>query len=98
MFRLNSANRTFAEVQGDLMPYCFVDGDSFGLPTFEQLMQYRVVCCGCVDASILVNARATNMELMRAEVDLIKAIHPRSRVEKQLALHWTHLVVDEVGR
>jgi hypothetical protein len=97
LFRLNAPNRTFAEVQGDLMPYCAVQGDQFGLPTFEELMNFKVVCCGCVDGSILVHARATNSELMRSEVDLIKSVHPRSRKTRQVSLHWTHLVVDEVG-
>lgn len=96
MFRLNAPNRTFAEVHDSLMLYCHIEGDQFGLPSFEQLMKFRVVCCGGVDAGILVEGRATNQETMRAEAELAMALHPRSTRKRVVTPHWTHLLVDEV--
>ena len=100
MFRLNARNRTFAEVPGEVMIYCNVKDDQFDIPPFEQLMKYRVVVCGCLDADILVSARATNLETMRAEAELYLTLHPNGPVthsEHCIRPHWSHLMIDEVG-
>ena len=78
-----------------------IKDDQFDLPPFEQLLKFKVVVCGCLDAGILVNARATNMELMRAETSLHMAIHPNGVGDwnrHQIFPHWSHLVIDEVSR
>ena len=98
MFRLNAANRTFAEVPDMLLPYCCIADDTFGLPTFERFMKYRVVVCGLLDSSILSQAHASNAELGRAVVgmnELQNLGHEGDKVA--VRPHWTHLLVDEVS-
>ena len=98
MFRLNAANRTFAEVPDILLPYCCIADDTFGLPNFDRLMQYKVVVCGLLDSGILAQAHASNSELGRAVMGLLQLQQvnkPGARVN--MRLHWTHLLVDEVS-
>jgi hypothetical protein len=96
LLRLNAPNRTFAEVPDDLMLHCHIDGDLFGLPTYEHLMSKRVVVTTCIDAEILQRAKATNAATMQAEFELFKAFHPRAD-PREIQPHWTHLIVDEVS-
>ncbi|KAK4687921.1 hypothetical protein P7C73_g2188, partial [Tremellales sp. Uapishka_1] len=101
MLRLNAPTRTFAEVPQELMIYCNVKDDRFDIPPFQELLRYKVVVCACVDASILVHARATNSEMMRAELELWDRLHPRggrTSQQREIAPHWTHLVIDEAGQ
>lgn len=101
MLRLNAPNRTFAEVPDEVLMYCCIKDDRFDLPTFEQLMRYKVVVCGCLDAGILVSARATNTDTMRAEVELHSTLHPRGVTRnnrQQIDPHWTHFMLDEAGQ
>lgn len=97
MFRLNAANRTFAEVPDILLPYCWITDDTFGLPPFERLMEYKVVVCGLLDAGILTKAHASNGDLGRAVVDVMEMQKVRRPTDKvAVRPHWTHLLVDEV--
>jgi hypothetical protein len=77
-----------------------INNDKFGLPPMEKLLSYKVVVCGCIDAGILVTAKATNMELMRTEHETYQALHPRgtrSTSPHEVHPHWTHLLIDEVS-
>lgn len=99
LLRLNSPQRTFAEVPDNVLPYCHVIDDTFAMPPFTELMKYRVVVTNCRDAGMLVNGRVTNGEMMRAQRELYKAIHPTSkRAPPPLHPHWTHLLVDEAAQ
>ena len=99
LLRLNSPQRTFAEVPDKVLPYCHVTNDTFALPPFTDLMKYRVVVSNCQDTGMLVNGRVTNGELMRAQRDLYRSIHPLStRRPPPLHPHWTHLLVDEAAQ
>jgi len=59
-------------------------------------MQYRVVVCSCLDASILVGAQCTNSTLMALEEETMSAIHPCQKPRHVAQPHWTHLLIDEV--
>ena len=59
-------------------------------------MQYRVVVCSCLDASILVTAQCTNRALSRLERKVQSSLHPR-RQQVAAPPHWTHLLIDEVS-
>jgi len=60
-------------------------------------MQYRVIVCSCLDASILVGAQCTNMTLMKMEEEVTAAVHPHKKPKHVAQPHWTHLLIDEVG-
>ncbi|KAL7417001.1 P-loop containing nucleoside triphosphate hydrolase protein [Mrakia frigida] len=94
MLRLNDRERTFAEVPDVLLPYCYIESDHFALPPFAQLMSYRVVLCSCLDASILLQARASNEDLGLLEASTTGTIHRGVSIEP----HWTHLLIDEAGQ
>ncbi|KAK0716875.1 P-loop containing nucleoside triphosphate hydrolase protein [Lasiosphaeria miniovina] len=83
MLRLNRPTRTFAEVSDTLLPYCCVTPengyDVFTLPPFERLMRYKVVVTSCRDASMLLHARMTNLDLYTVEEglhSLARTMHP----------------------
>lgn len=97
MLRLNARNRTFAEVPDEIMLYCHIDGEHFGLPPFRQQMMYRVVVCSCLDAAILHKAQATNMMIMQAQFDFLHTVDPTLSRAQAVLPHWTHLLIDEVG-
>lgn len=59
-------------------------------------MQYRVVACSCLEASILVEAHCTNEILMDLEEEIITSLHPHRRFQQTVQPHWTHLLIDEV--
>ncbi len=97
MFRLNAPNRTFAEVGDDVLPYCHVEGQAFGLPKPEALLNYRVVVSTCLDADILNKANLNNWSTMGMEAELRRKLHPRLFEEDRVLPHWTHLIIDEVS-
>jgi superfamily I DNA and/or RNA helicase len=41
LLRLNRPSRTFAEVPGAVLPYCYVFDNKFDLPPFKQLLSYK---------------------------------------------------------
>ncbi|WWC89628.1 uncharacterized protein L201_004553 [Kwoniella dendrophila CBS 6074] len=105
MLRLNNPSRTFAEVPGEILPFCYVatspDGiETFSIPSFTDLMKYRVIISSCQDAGILVTANATNTAMMKAESELIETFHPISKISrtKEVLPHWTHLLIDEAAQ
>ncbi|KAJ7452153.1 P-loop containing nucleoside triphosphate hydrolase protein [Mycena galericulata] len=98
LLRLNDPNRTFAEVPLNIRQYCYVENDKYSLPPWDVLMQYRVVCCSCLDAGILVDAHCTNNALSRLEADVMGSLHPRRRLKEPIMPHWTHLLIDEAAQ
>ena len=60
-------------------------------------MQYRVVVCSCLDASILVTAQCTNRALMTMEEEATNILHPHRKKKHVAWPHWTHLLIDEVS-
>lgn len=74
LLRLQAPSRTFAEVSGALLPYCYIEGDMFSLPEWKVLMGYRVVVCSTKDAEILVEARCTNRDLGRWEKSITDSL------------------------
>ena len=60
-------------------------------------MQYRVVVCSCLDASILVGAQCTNRALMMMEEEVTNILHPHRKKKHVARPHWTHLLIDEVN-
>lgn len=99
LLRLNSPVRTFAEVPEPVLPYCHISDDTFAVPSFDDLMKYRVVVSNCQDAGMLVNGRVTNGDLMRVQRDLWKKLHPNSlKSPPPVHPHWTHLLVDEAAQ
>ncbi|KAJ7730393.1 P-loop containing nucleoside triphosphate hydrolase protein [Mycena maculata] len=98
LLRLNDPNRTFAEVPLNIRQYCYVENDRYSLPPWEILMRYRVVCCSCLDAGILVDAHCTNDVLARLEANAVGALHPRRRIKEPIMPHWTHLLIDEAAQ
>lgn len=50
----------------------------------------------CLDTDILVEGRLTNAELLRAELNLSRKLHPKLPFTGRY--HWTHLLVDEAGQ
>ncbi|KAF9451324.1 P-loop containing nucleoside triphosphate hydrolase protein [Macrolepiota fuliginosa MF-IS2] len=101
MFRLNDHGRAINSVPARIMPYCNIDTSAenkFSIPTFKELMKYRVVTCSCVDANILAQAQCTNRALMRMENEVISSIHPHSTPAPAAKPHWTHLIIDEAAQ
>ena len=97
MLRLNHFSRTFAEVPQELLPYCFVENDKFGLPPFPDLMAYKVIVTTCQGADVLVQARVTNRDLLALQDQLIGIISKDSG-SAAASLHWTTLLIDEAAQ
>ena len=97
LLRLNHFSRTFAEVPQELLLYCYVKDDLFGLPPMPELMAYKVVVTTCQTADVLVHARVTNRDLINLQSSLADAIHPDSS-RSACTLHWTALLVDEAAQ
>ncbi|KAM0788175.1 hypothetical protein ACM66B_001336 [Microbotryomycetes sp. NB124-2] len=97
MFRLNSPSRPFAEVRGELLPYCHVENERFMLPATNVLLSKRVVVCSTLDAALLLDARLTNHDLSMLQVNLLGTIHPKSRIPLARP-HFSHLLVDEAAQ
>jgi len=102
LLRLNAPSRTFAEVPGELLPYCYTANDQFMLPPFKALMKLKIIVTTCRDADILVQARMTNQDLVKLERTLVEAIHAvapeSSLVRPPAVLHWGALLVDEAAQ
>ncbi|MCJ1287571.1 hypothetical protein MMC26_006923 [Xylographa opegraphella] len=99
LFRLNSPSRSFAEVPGELLPYCHTTGNLFSLPDFPKLMTYRIVVTTCRDADILIQARVTNRDLFRLEAGITEALYPGSQVDSsKVPRHWDALLIDEAAQ
>jgi hypothetical protein len=100
MLRLNRPSRTFAEVPGSVLPYCYItEGESscFALPAFKSLMCYKIVVTTCRDASMLMYSRTTNYDLFAAEFGLRQTLHPHEEPPK-VDLHWGALLIDEAAQ
>jgi DNA polymerase III delta prime subunit len=95
LLRLNRPTRTFAEVSGAVLPFCYVSQYKFDIPPFKQLMSYKLVVTTCRDASLLLYSRLTNSDLYAAEYGLRSSIHPYAAQPSQVELHWTALLIDE---
>ncbi|KAF9584788.1 hypothetical protein BGW38_005174 [Lunasporangiospora selenospora] len=89
LFRLNDPSRTFAEVPTMIMPYCF-GSVYFDIPPLDDLLQFRIVVCTCVDAGLLISAGASNQSLREYIIDKGLTGDKRS--------HWTHLLIDEAAQ
>jgi len=98
LLRLNRPSRTFAEVPGAVLPFCFISQDKFDLPPFQQLMSCKLVVTTCRDASLLMYSRLTNFELYATEYGLRHSIHPYTTQSSQVELHWTALLIDEAAQ
>lgn len=102
LLRLNAPSRTFAEVPGELLPYCYSTNDLFMLPDFKALMKLKIIVTTCRDADILVQARVTNQDLVKLERTLVETIHSHtpesSPVRPPAILHWGALLVDEAAQ
>ncbi|KAG0646776.1 helicase MOV-10 [Hyphodiscus hymeniophilus] len=97
LLRLNRPARTFAEVPGAVLPFCYTSekDNKFDLPPFKQLMSYKLVVTTCRDAALLLYSRLTNVDLYIAEHELHTSIHPYATQPTQVDLHWTALLIDE---
>ena len=98
LLRLNRPSRTFAEVSGAVLPFCYVSQNIFCLPPFKHLMSYKIVVTTCRDASLLMYSRMTNFDLYAAEYGLRSSIHPYDSPPSQVELHWTALLIDEAAQ
>ncbi|GAA5934856.1 hypothetical protein JCM3775_001658 [Rhodotorula graminis] len=97
LFRLNAPSRPFAEVKGELLPFCHVENDRFALPSMSTLLSKRVICCTVLDASILLNAHVTNHDLSTLEIYVAGSVHPNN--PPPLAKpHFGFLLVDEAAQ
>ncbi|BGP06863.1 hypothetical protein JCM10049v2_002691 [Rhodotorula toruloides] len=97
LFRLNSPSRPFAEVRGELLPFCHVENDRFALPNMSTLLSKRVICCSVLDASILLKGRVTNHDLSSLEVYTAGSIHPH-KPPPLAQPHFAYLLVDEAAQ
>ncbi|KAH7369980.1 P-loop containing nucleoside triphosphate hydrolase protein [Rhexocercosporidium sp. MPI-PUGE-AT-0058] len=98
LLRLNRSSRTFAEVPGAVLPYCWVLEDKFDLPDFQLLMACKLVVTTCRDASLLLYSRVSNTDLIAAESGLRCAINPDATPPTMFQLHWTALIIDEAAQ
>ncbi|KAL1953915.1 hypothetical protein VTO42DRAFT_2037 [Malbranchea cinnamomea] len=98
LFRMNGYTRSFAEVPARLMPFTYVTGETFSLPDFKTMMQYKVVVTTCIDSDMLVRARLTNADLMKLTFETVLPVAPGISLTPEKALHWTALVLDEAAQ
>ncbi|KWU42116.1 P-loop containing nucleoside triphosphate hydrolase protein [Rhodotorula sp. JG-1b] len=97
LFRLNAPSRPFAEVRGELLPFCHVENDRFAMPSMSTLLSKRVICTTVLDASILLRSRITNHDLSTLEIYVSGSIHPNN--PPPLAKpHFGYLLVDEAAQ
>lgn len=95
MLRLQNPTRTIAEVPESLRDgYCNLQDGQFVLPSWQKLMQYRVIVTTCTDAGLLANARLTNAEILRVQGEMGR-LNPT--VAPSIRFHWTHLIIDEAS-
>jgi DNA polymerase III delta prime subunit len=98
LLRLNRPSRTFAQVPGAVLPFCYTSQDKFDLPPFKQLMACKLVVTTCRDASLLLYSAMTNRDLYATEYGLRTSIHPYATQPSQVELHWTALFIDEAAQ
>lgn len=98
LLRLNRTSRTFAEVPGTVMPYCYISQDTFCLPALRDLMRYKIVVTTCRDAALLVYSRTTNADLYAAKNGLLSTLDPEFIPPSHAKLHWTALLIDEAAQ
>ncbi|KAK5710142.1 hypothetical protein LTR17_019145 [Elasticomyces elasticus] len=97
LLRLNSPSRSFLELPDSILPFCFVDDDTFALPAFREMMAFRIVVLTCRDADILNRACLGNADLFKLERGLLSAFHHGADTAAP-ALHWTGLLMDEAAQ
>ena len=99
LFRLMHYSRTFEEVPGALLPYCFVENNLFAIPPFPQLMAMKVVITTCRDADMLVQARVTNRDLCCLQRNIAMSVNSSSSCSAMpVAPHWSSLLIDEAAQ
>ena len=98
IFRLNEFSRTFAEVPQELLTYCYVEDNIFSLPPLPRLMSYKIVITTCRGAEVLIDARVTNRDLVSLQTNMLGILHPSSKSQRSIHLHWTTLLVDEAAQ
>ena len=97
LLRLTSPSRSFPEVPGNVLPFCYIDGDMFSLPSMPQMMHYRIVITTCRDAELMLRARLSNADLYGLEMGVHSVIHPEEQ-KPHARLHWTALLLDEAAQ
>ncbi|CAI4217465.1 unnamed protein product [Parascedosporium putredinis] len=97
LFRLNRPTRTFAEVPGSILHFCYTLDTGFALPPLDELLKCRVVVTSCQDAALLVRARVTNMDIYRMKRDL-SSLLGQGNDGGPKRLHWTALLIDEAAQ
>ncbi|KAJ3207446.1 hypothetical protein HDU67_007455 [Dinochytrium kinnereticum] len=103
LVRLIAANRPFAEVPEELLPYTMSRDGHFDLPPMPDILQTRVLVCTCEEADMLFSAGLTNRfstEAFLRYQEKQEAMNPffhRQKIELKYPL-WTHLLIDEAGQ
>ncbi|KAH8648164.1 P-loop containing nucleoside triphosphate hydrolase protein [Tricladium varicosporioides] len=98
LLRLNRPTRTFSEVPGSVLPFCYISKNKFDLPPFNEIMACKLIVTTCRDASMLLYSRLTNRDLYAAEYGPRNSIHPYSTQFSKVELHWTALLIDEAAQ
>ncbi|GAA5946687.1 hypothetical protein JCM3765_000349 [Sporobolomyces pararoseus] len=97
LLRLNHPTRPFNEVRPSLLPFCYVDGEAFGIPDIESLLSKRVICTTVLDCSILLSSRLTNSNIASLEHHLHSKLFP-GRTPRPQSPHFNYLLIDEAGQ
>jgi helicase MOV-10 len=97
LFRLNRPGRADNEVPRELLQYCHIENDMFGLPPFQELMAFNIVVTSCQDAAMLAEARMTNEDLWAIQKSMFSAFNPEESTPNP-ALHWGALIIDEAAQ
>ncbi|SGY48952.1 BQ5605_C001g00719 [Microbotryum silenes-dioicae] len=97
LFRMNAPSRLFAEVRGELLPFCHVEDGNFALPPLPELLAKRVIVCSLIDAAMLLYARCSNYDLNELLLYTNKTVRPLQPVENP-SPHFGFLLVDEAAQ
>ncbi|GAA5898780.1 DEAD/DEAH box helicase family protein [Sporobolomyces salmoneus] len=97
LLRLNHPSRPFNEVRGELLPFCHVEGEAFGIPDVATLLSKRVICTTVLDCSILLSSRLTNSNLASLETHLSSRLVP-DQPPALVPPHFNYLLIDEAGQ
>ncbi|GAA5869299.1 hypothetical protein JCM16303_000420 [Sporobolomyces ruberrimus] len=95
LLRLNHPTRPLNEVRGELLPFCHVAGENFGIPT--NLLSKRVICTTVLDCSVLLASRLTNSNLSSLKSHLSSRLDPDPSPSLE-APHFEFLLVDEAAQ
>ncbi|KAF2812702.1 P-loop containing nucleoside triphosphate hydrolase protein [Mytilinidion resinicola] len=98
LLRLNGPSRSFPEVPGQLMPYCYIEKDMFYIPPMPKLTRYEIVVTTCRDAAFLVSGRVTNHDLHSLGTGMQSALHPNDPPKGAWEPHWGALLMDEAAQ